>query len=123
MTVKDGTIVVTSHYALNPQTASHSYVRFILFAHVNDSSNSELGAYVYVNISTGTVSTYFGARNADINQDGTVDIVDYGFFNYRYGTCPGDPKYDPRADLANTGCIGIVDSGIWNIIVYDPAYR
>ena len=121
--VTDGTIVVTTHYALNVQTASSNYVRFILFAHVNDSSNSELGAYIYVNVSTGTVSYYFGARNADINQDGTVDIIDYSFFSYRYGTCPGDAKYDPRADLANTGCIGIIDLSIWNIIVGDPAYR
>ena len=123
LTVTDGTVIVTTHYAINPQTANHNWVRFILFAHVNDSSNSEVGAYVYVNVSTGTVGYYFGARNADINQSGTVDIVDYGFFSYRYGSCPGDSKYDPRADLANTGCIGIIDAGIWNIIYGDPAYR
>ena len=123
--ITDGTIIVTTTYSINAQKASGNghIVRFLMFAHVNDSSNSEVAAYLYIDVSTGTVNAYFGARNADINQDGTVDIIDYGFFSYRYGTCPGDSKYDPRADLAATGCIGIIDAGIWNIVYGSPSYR
>ena len=121
--VTDGTIIVTTTYTINAQEAYSNEVHFLLFAHVNDSSNIEVAAYVFVNVSTGTVVGYAGARNADINKDGVVDLIDYQFGQYYFGTCPGGSKYDPRADLAATGCIGIIDESLWGSVYYDPAYR
>lgn len=121
--ITDGTIIVTTTYTINTQEAYNNEVHFLLFAHVNDSSNIEVAAYVFVNVSSGTVVGYAGARNADINKDGVVDYIDYEFGQYYFGTCPGGSQYDPRADLAATGCIGIVDESLWGSVYLAPEYR
>jgi hypothetical protein len=121
--ITDGPVIVTTTYTINAQKANGNFVRFLMFAHVNDSSNSEVAAYLYVDVSTATVSTYFGARNADFAQHGTVDFIDYSIMSYHSGYCSGQSQYDPATDLAARGCTDVVDWGIFNIVYGDPAYR
>jgi outer membrane protein assembly factor BamB len=61
--------------------------------------------YLYA-IETGT-----GAIPGDINGDGAVDIQDLGALLPAYGTCNGDPNYNPEADFDNSGCVDISDLG------------
>ena len=45
----------------------------------------------------------------DINGDGLVDLMDLAILLMSYGTCDGDPEYNPDADLDGSGCIGLED--------------
>jgi parallel beta-helix repeat protein len=45
----------------------------------------------------------------DINHDLTVDIKDVSLVAKAFGTSPGDPKWDPRADI--TGTVPLVPDG------------
>jgi hypothetical protein len=65
--ITDGTVIVTTTYTINAQNANGNIVRFLMFARVNDSSNIEVAAYLYFDVSNGSVNAYFGARNADFN--------------------------------------------------------
>ncbi len=49
----------------------------------------------------------------DLDGDGDVDIDDYWAFVDAFGTCVGDPKYNPAADLDGDGCITLVDYQAW----------
>ncbi len=48
----------------------------------------------------------------DINGDGMVDVVDLALLLMSYGTCDGDPDYNPDADLDGSGCIDLADLGM-----------
>ncbi len=45
----------------------------------------------------------------DINYDGVVNILDILIIAVAFGTEPGDPKWDPRADLDKNNIINILD--------------
>jgi hypothetical protein len=45
----------------------------------------------------------------DITDDGHVDVVDLLWFVDAFGTCQGDPAYDPLADFNADGCVDVVD--------------
>jgi hypothetical protein len=45
----------------------------------------------------------------DASDDDVINILDLSFMGYRFGSCVGDPDYDPRADINNDGCINILD--------------
>ncbi len=45
----------------------------------------------------------------DVNDDGVIDTADLGELLAAYGTCEGDPGYNPAVDLAQNGCIDMAD--------------
>jgi hypothetical protein len=45
----------------------------------------------------------------DIDGDGDVDLADLATLLAAYGTCVGDPGYNPAADLDCSGCINLSD--------------
>lgn len=48
----------------------------------------------------------------DIDCDGYVGLADLSALLTAYGTCKGDPFYDPQADLDQDGCVGLPDLSI-----------
>ncbi len=48
----------------------------------------------------------------DIDGDGDVDLGDLAIMLGAYGTCQGDPNYDPLADLSGDGCVDLVDLAV-----------
>lgn len=51
--------------------------------------------------------------DGDLNGDNKVDINDFKVFQSAFGTCQGNPKYNPKADYDGSGCINFVDYQIW----------
>lgn len=47
----------------------------------------------------------------DIDGDGDVDLIDLAALLAAYGTCTGDPGYNPAADFDESGCVDLVDLG------------
>ncbi len=45
----------------------------------------------------------------DVNNDDSVDIVDFSILRTTFGLCAGQSGYDPRADLNADTCVDIVD--------------
>ncbi len=45
----------------------------------------------------------------DLDGDGDVDLADLAALLAVYGSCGGDPDYDPDADLDGSGCVDLVD--------------
>ncbi|MHB0878376.1 MAG: cohesin domain-containing protein [Anaerolineae bacterium] len=56
-------------------------------------------------VNLGDVTLAFG----DMNDDETVNIQDMAFMAYRYGTHPGDTRWDARADMNANGIVNIYD--------------
>jgi PKD repeat protein len=52
-----------------------------------------------------------GTIPGDIDGDGDVDAIDFGFFAFAYGSSVGDPRYVPEADLDGDGDIDAYDFG------------
>ena len=52
---------------------------------------------------------YFDWNPCDINHDLKVDMKDIASVARAFGTIPGDPKWDPRADI--TGTVPLVPDG------------
>jgi hypothetical protein len=51
----------------------------------------------------------FGNIPGDLDGDGDVDLSDLAELLAAYGTCVGDPDYNPDADLDDSGCIDLAD--------------
>ena len=51
----------------------------------------------------------FGNIPGDLDGDGDVDLSDLAELLAAYGTCDGDPNYNPAADLDDSGCIDLAD--------------
>ena len=45
----------------------------------------------------------------DLDGDGDVDLTDLAGMLTAYGTCVGDPDYNPVADIDGDGCVGLPD--------------
>ncbi len=48
----------------------------------------------------------------DIDQDGSVTLIDVAVVFFGFGSSSGSPTYNPLADINGTGTIDIVDAGI-----------
>ena len=96
------------------------YVDDALLATLNSSSGTTFIPEVIV---LGDISTsdcygtfYFddvelkSTLTADINGDGTVDILDAILLANAYGTTPGMPNWNPRADLNGDNLVDIFDA-------------
>ncbi|GAB4553379.1 MAG: hypothetical protein Tsb0013_15840 [Phycisphaerales bacterium] len=57
----------------------------------------------------GLVNTCVG----DFNDDGDVDLGDFGIFAPSFGSVLGDPNWDPRADFNNDGVVNLGDFGVF----------
>jgi len=55
--------------------------------------------------------TVFGIPG-DLDDDGDVDLNDLAALLAAYGSCAGDPEYNPEADLDENGCVGLSDLAI-----------
>jgi hypothetical protein len=51
----------------------------------------------------------------DTNNDGNVDIVDFGEFGSAFNSMTGDANYDPALDVNSDGAIDIVDFGTFGM--------
>jgi hypothetical protein len=51
----------------------------------------------------------FGTVEGDLDGDGDVDLSDLAALLGIYGTCVGDPGYDPAVDFDASGCIDLAD--------------
>jgi hypothetical protein len=49
----------------------------------------------------------------DLNFDDIVDNEDLVLFMDAYGSCNGDPHFNPLADYNGDGCVGMADLAIW----------
>jgi len=59
-----------------------------------------------------SMETYFGSQNlktADINDDAIVNIKDQAIVSKAYGSKPGDPNWNPLADLNNDNKVDVID--------------
>jgi hypothetical protein len=104
-------------------------MKFVLFAHVTDSSGSEDAAYLYLNLSSsGSVTSYFGARNDDYDHASTISLSDYTVVSSNYGLgtsspCSNSNGYSAQADLNADNCGDISDTTIASATYGFPAYR
>ncbi len=48
-------------------------------------------------------------RPGDLDGDGDVDLTDLARLLAAYGSCVGDPDYDPAADIDGDGCVELDD--------------
>ena len=63
-------------------------------------ATSEFSACVTITVET---------LNGDLDGDGDVDIQDLAALLAVYGTCDGDPSFNPAADLDDSGCVALTD--------------
>ncbi len=49
----------------------------------------------------------------DMDMNGRVDTLDASLILVAYGTRPGDPLWNPNADLNRDGVVNIIDLGMW----------
>jgi hypothetical protein len=58
-------------------------------------------------------STWFRTRTpalpGDTDLDGDVDLADLSALLSAFGSCVGGPRYDPSADINNSGCVSLAD--------------
>jgi len=47
--------------------------------------------------------------NADLNEDGKVNILDIALVANAWGTHPGEPRWNPKCDLDGNGIVNIID--------------
>jgi hypothetical protein len=48
----------------------------------------------------------------DLNNDGAVDVFDYGIFAAAFGSSVGDPNYNADADFDSNGVVDVLDYSV-----------
>ena len=64
------------------------------------------------NLTDGTVQITLGNMPGDINGDGHVNSTDLSLLTQAYGSAPGDPNWNPQADLDQNGLVDAEDMRI-----------
>ncbi|MDI6826816.1 MAG: dockerin type I domain-containing protein [Candidatus Aenigmarchaeota archaeon] len=77
---------------------------YILVNNVNGNPGQE-GFQITLECSAGAFSCYY----CDLNKDKKVNIIDVTIVAKAFGSKPGDPRWDPDADLDNNGIVNIID--------------
>jgi hypothetical protein len=117
------TVLANTTYSIRTQLiGGNGVVRFILSGRVSDQSGIALAAYIYMNTLTGTVSGYFVARTPGSGGGSMIGIVDISYIILRYGSCEGDSRYDPRADLLARGCVDLVSVSLVDLMYGSAVY-
>jgi len=81
-------------------TSSTSYELYtLLYGHISDGTTS-IGLLYLVGI---------GVKLGDIDMDGKIDIVDLATVAASFGSCMGQPNYNPYADVDMDGTVNIQD--------------
>ena len=68
----------------------------------------------WINLDDSNVFVGFDRQNsclADFNNNGVVDLGDFGFFGATFGSMMGDPNFQAVADFNNNGTIDLGDFG------------
>jgi len=65
------------------------------------------------------VPTVWNGYDCDIVPDGVLDIYDFIAWRDAYASSPGDPNWNPRADINNSGGVGLDDFFIWRDAWWD----
>lgn len=55
------------------------------------------------------VPTVHAGYDCDVVPDGVLDVHDLAVIDCAYSSTPGDPNWNPRADVNNDGCVNVVD--------------
>jgi RHS repeat-associated protein len=129
----DGSVVLTEYPASTPNTPSAcyfngpTYLDEKLLVKRGSSESYVLLKDLYTVAGTtsasGQLSVWYGYGGygqrtehvllpGDITGDACVDQADMGIVLAAYGTCEGDPFYDPAADLTGDDCVNQADLGI-----------
>jgi hypothetical protein len=64
----------------------------------------------YDHLESGTYQVPILFKLEDLNQDGKVDVGDIAVWGKAFGSHPGHPRWNPRADLDHDGEITIIDA-------------
>ncbi len=75
--------------------------------------DEEYGGWNIVdNIDSETIAIGEGGLPGDVDGDGDVDLSDLSLVLAAYGSCEGDPAYNPYADIDEDGCVDLLDLAI-----------
>ncbi len=74
---------------------------------------NDLGQIVGSGVHDGQVRAFVLSMDAgspaDLNGDGHVDLADLSILLIAFGSCDGDPQYNPLADIVPNGCVDLDD--------------
>lgn len=110
-----GGIVLASYTATLDGAGAYSFTTALpdgSYDLLVNAGRSWLTKKVSVTVTAGSGTANAVLTNGDVNNDGIVDIGDYGILSSAFDTLPGDPTYDARADLNEDGVIDIADYGV-----------
>lgn len=88
----------------NLPTSSNCVIRYTLTTSAGSVSATTPSAF--------TILGSAGGIPGDLNGDGKVDQQDLGILLAAYGTCLGQPGYNPVADIDGNGCVDQADLGV-----------
>ena len=65
---------------------------------------------LYHHLEDGVYNVPIVTEKEDLNGDGKVNIEDIYVFAQAFGSYPGHPRWDPRADMDGNGIINVIDA-------------
>ena len=83
--------------------------RSVAIVDLDVDGDAELAVANYYSDNVSVLINRSAAIPGDIDGDGDVDLADLAALLADYGTCVGDPNYNPDADLDNSGCVDLSD--------------
>ena len=108
-TITDGTSSTSSNDSTSSQSTSSEGTYELTFRLRNKSPLGDHNVYAsyYQTLATTTFDVVW--LFTDITRDGTVNIADLFIVAKAYDSQPGDPQWNPKADLNNDDLVNIVD--------------